>query len=64
MPWMQSHLASLPADIEEELTSSAWASVPRVHREQTSKQEKDINAFKVTRADIEAREVDRSACKH
>ena len=41
MRWVQSHFASLPADIKEKkLTSAAWASMPRVHREQTSKQEK------------------------
>ena len=40
MQWVQSHLASLPADIEEELTSAAWASMPRAHHKQTSKEEK------------------------
>ena len=40
MRWVQSHLASLPADIEEELTSAAWASMPRAHHKQTSEEEK------------------------
>ena len=40
MAWAQSHLASLPADVEEKLTSASWASMPRAHRMQTSKQEK------------------------
>ena len=39
--WVQSHLPSLPAAIEEEeLTSAAWASMPRTHRKQTSEAEK------------------------
>ena len=59
MRWVQSHLASLPADIEEELASAAWASMPRVHHKQTSEEEKLTSMpTRPSNADIEAREVD------
>ena len=47
MRWVQSHLTSLPADIEEGLTSAAWASMPRVHHKQTSEEEKLTSALAI-----------------
>ena len=44
MRWVASHLASLPADTVAKKLTSTWVSMPRVHREQRSKQEKLTSA--------------------